>query len=115
MSEEKITLELVGARVMSLTADVRDLRERFDGAETRLARSRLVAARWSDGLRRRKNACPACWRQSFGSPSARASGSAVVINTSILTNSIPRQMFAPDIACSAKCSVIRGLLAQANP
>jgi hypothetical protein len=36
MSEEKITLELVGARLMSLTADVRDLQQRFDGVETRL-------------------------------------------------------------------------------
>ena len=36
MSEERITLELVGARLMALTADVRDLQQRFDGVETRL-------------------------------------------------------------------------------
>jgi hypothetical protein len=36
MSEEKITLELVGARLTSLTANVRDLQQRFDGVETRL-------------------------------------------------------------------------------
>ena len=36
MSEETITLELVGARLMALTADVRDLQQRFDGLEARL-------------------------------------------------------------------------------
>lgn len=36
MSEETITLELVGARLMALTADVRDLQKRFDGLEARL-------------------------------------------------------------------------------
>jgi hypothetical protein len=36
MSDETITLELLGARLMALTADVRDLQQRFDGVETRL-------------------------------------------------------------------------------
>ena len=36
MSEETITLELVGARLMALTADVQDLQQRFDGLEARL-------------------------------------------------------------------------------
>ena len=36
MSEETITLELVGARLMALTAGVRDLQQRFDGLEARL-------------------------------------------------------------------------------
>ena len=37
MSDERaITLELVGARLMGLTADARDLQQRFDGVETRL-------------------------------------------------------------------------------
>jgi hypothetical protein len=31
MSEEKISLELLGARVVTLTAEVRDLRHRLDG------------------------------------------------------------------------------------
>ena len=36
MSEERITLELLGARLMALTADVRDLQQRFAGMEVRL-------------------------------------------------------------------------------
>jgi hypothetical protein len=36
MSDETITLDLVGARLMALTAEVRDLQQRFDGVETRL-------------------------------------------------------------------------------
>ena len=36
MSDEAITLELVGARLMALTADVRDMQQRFDGLEARL-------------------------------------------------------------------------------
>ncbi|MGH7053060.1 MAG: hypothetical protein ACREFK_04270 [Stellaceae bacterium] len=36
MSEETVALELVGARLMALTADVRDLQQRFDGLEARL-------------------------------------------------------------------------------
>jgi hypothetical protein len=36
VSEETITLELVGARLMALTAEVRDLQQRFDGLEARL-------------------------------------------------------------------------------
>ncbi|MGH7040432.1 MAG: hypothetical protein ACREE4_11090 [Stellaceae bacterium] len=35
MSEETITLDLVGARLMALTADVRDLQQRFNGLEAR--------------------------------------------------------------------------------
>ncbi len=37
MSDEEITLELLGARVMALTADVRDLQNRFTGVELRLS------------------------------------------------------------------------------
>ena len=37
MSEERITLELLGARMLALTAEVRDLQQRFTGLETRLA------------------------------------------------------------------------------
>jgi predicted nuclease with TOPRIM domain len=37
VSDEKITLELLGARVMALTADVRDLQNRFTGVELRLS------------------------------------------------------------------------------
>ena len=36
MSDEIITLELLGARLLGLTADVRDLQQRFDGLEARL-------------------------------------------------------------------------------
>ena len=36
MSDQTITLELLGARLMALTAEVRDLQQRFDGVETRL-------------------------------------------------------------------------------
>jgi uncharacterized coiled-coil protein SlyX len=36
VSEEAITLELVGARLLALTAEVRDLQQRFDGLEARL-------------------------------------------------------------------------------
>jgi len=36
MSEEKITLELLGARLLGLTADVRDLQQRFAAQEARL-------------------------------------------------------------------------------
>jgi hypothetical protein len=36
MSDQIITLELLGARLMALTAEVRDLQQRFDGVETRL-------------------------------------------------------------------------------
>jgi hypothetical protein len=35
MSDEKISLEWLGTRVMTLTAEVRDLRLRFDGLERR--------------------------------------------------------------------------------
>jgi hypothetical protein len=36
MSGETITLELLGARVLSLTVEVRDLQQRFTGIEARL-------------------------------------------------------------------------------
>jgi hypothetical protein len=36
VSDEKITLELLGARLMALTAEARDPQQRFDGVETRL-------------------------------------------------------------------------------
>ena len=36
MSEETITLELLGARLMAVTADVRDLQPLFVGLEARL-------------------------------------------------------------------------------
>jgi predicted nucleic acid-binding Zn-ribbon protein len=36
MSEETISLELLGARVLTLTAEVRDLRHRLDGLERRM-------------------------------------------------------------------------------
>lgn len=36
MSEERITLELLGARVMALTAEVHDLRDRMVAFEARL-------------------------------------------------------------------------------
>ena len=35
MSDETVTLELLGARLLGLTADVRDLQQRFDGLEAR--------------------------------------------------------------------------------
>jgi acyl carrier protein phosphodiesterase len=35
LSEEVVTLERVGARLLALTADVRDLQQRFDGLEAR--------------------------------------------------------------------------------
>jgi hypothetical protein len=37
MSDEKITFELLGARLMTLTAEVRDLQHHFDGLDARLA------------------------------------------------------------------------------
>jgi uncharacterized coiled-coil protein SlyX len=49
MSEEKITLDLLGARLMALTAEVRDLQQRFDGVETRLG---ALEARFSAMERR---------------------------------------------------------------
>jgi chromosome segregation ATPase len=36
MSEDRITLELLGARLLALTAEVRDLQQRFAGMEARL-------------------------------------------------------------------------------
>jgi hypothetical protein len=36
MSEETNALEVLGARLMALTAYVRDLQQRFDGLEARL-------------------------------------------------------------------------------
>jgi hypothetical protein len=36
MSDETVTLELLGARLMGLTAEVRDMQQRFDGLEARL-------------------------------------------------------------------------------
>jgi uncharacterized coiled-coil protein SlyX len=51
MSEEKITLDLVGARLMALTAEVRDLQERFTGMEARIgaleARFSVLESRFS--------------------------------------------------------------------
>jgi hypothetical protein len=35
MSEEKITLELLGARMMALTAEMRDVQQRITVLETR--------------------------------------------------------------------------------
>ena len=37
MSDETITLELLGARLMALTGEVRDLQQRFTGLEARFA------------------------------------------------------------------------------
>ena len=37
MSDETITLELLGARLMGLTGEVRDLQQRFSGLEARFA------------------------------------------------------------------------------
>ena len=37
MSAERITLDLLGARLMALTAEVRDLQHRFDGLDARLS------------------------------------------------------------------------------
>ncbi|MGH7097665.1 MAG: hypothetical protein ACREE4_08415 [Stellaceae bacterium] len=36
MSEERVTLDLLGARVLTLSAEVRDLQQRFTGLEARL-------------------------------------------------------------------------------
>jgi len=44
MSEERVTLDLLGARLMALTADVRDLRQRVSGIEIRLG---AIEARFS--------------------------------------------------------------------
>jgi hypothetical protein len=35
VSEERVTLELLGARVLALTADMRDVKLRLSGLETR--------------------------------------------------------------------------------
>lgn len=43
-SDDTITLELLGARLLALTADVRDLQNRFAGMETRLG---VIKARFS--------------------------------------------------------------------
>jgi hypothetical protein len=45
MSDEKITLELLGARVLTLTAEVRDLQHRFTAMESRFTalESRVTA------------------------------------------------------------------------
>jgi hypothetical protein len=37
MSDENVTLDLVGSRLMALTAEVRDLQQRFTGLEARFA------------------------------------------------------------------------------
>jgi len=37
MSEEKLGLELLGARVVALTAEVRDLQHRFSAVESRFS------------------------------------------------------------------------------
>ena len=49
MSDESITLELLGSRLMALTVEVRDLQQRFTGLEARF--DGLVAR--FDGLERR--------------------------------------------------------------
>jgi hypothetical protein len=36
MSDQTVTLELLGARLMGLTGEVRDMQQRFDGLEARL-------------------------------------------------------------------------------
>ena len=45
MSEEKISLELLGGRVLTLTAEVRDLQHRFTAMESRFSalESRVTA------------------------------------------------------------------------
>ena len=45
MSEEKISLELLGSRVLTLTAEVRDLQHRFTAMESRFSalESRVTA------------------------------------------------------------------------
>ncbi len=43
-SDDTITLELLGARLLALTADLRDLQLRFAGMETRLG---AIEARFS--------------------------------------------------------------------
>lgn len=52
MSDDKITLELVGSRLLALTAQVHDLEQRFTGLE---ARFDGLEARF-DGLERRFSA-----------------------------------------------------------
>ena len=68
MSEEKIDLALLGARVLTLTAEVRDLQLRFSALEGRFA---AMESRFSDGdparghratWTSRKNGCPRCLR-----------------------------------------------------
>jgi hypothetical protein len=44
MSEEKISLELLGARVLALTAEVRDLQHRFTAMESRFTAMESDAA-----------------------------------------------------------------------
>ena len=44
MSEERVTLDLLGARMLALTADVRDLQQRFTAIEARLG---VLEARFS--------------------------------------------------------------------
>ncbi len=44
MSDQNVTLELLGARMLALTADVRDLQQRVTGLETRFG---VLEARFS--------------------------------------------------------------------
>jgi hypothetical protein len=37
MSDENVTLDLLGSRRLGMTADVRDLQQRFDGLEARFS------------------------------------------------------------------------------
>jgi hypothetical protein len=49
MSDEKIGLELLGARVLTLTAEVRDLQYRLPRWSTVSLRLRAALPRWNPG------------------------------------------------------------------
>ena len=47
MSDERINLDLLGSRVLTLTADVRDLQHRFTAMESRESRRSALESRFT--------------------------------------------------------------------
>ncbi|MGH7098205.1 MAG: hypothetical protein ACREE4_11180 [Stellaceae bacterium] len=53
MSEERITLELLGARTLAITAELRDLQHRFDAVEARLSALETIVTTHFGSVERR--------------------------------------------------------------
>jgi len=69
MSDERISLELFGARVLTLTAELRDLQHRFTAMESRLTAMEVRLGAMSSASPYKKNVCRRCLPWSSGLPS----------------------------------------------